>query len=235
MASKAVGSPAFTPSKSGTGDGDRVLILGNSPAVQMVDLRKVPSDVITIGLNRICAHYIPDYVLAVDRTVEERFIPPVGSLRGKFVTLAGSHYTRRKDADIYKKQPRNQRPTDKWVWPRRPTDPFIIAGNTANYAFQWALVNGADEIALLGIDFNAIDLRRKRSHTHFYGYNRAAAPSGIGDVQVRFWKEAVSQGPTCIDLSPYESTPFQTRCAWPKEDFEEYCARTTARPRRATA
>ena len=36
-----------------------------------------------------------------------------------------------------------------------------------------------------------------------------------------------------IKLKP-EGTPFQKRCAWPMESFDDYCARTKTLPRKLT-
>ena len=200
--------------------------MANSPAIGEVDLTKIPEDVVTIGLNRILARYMPDYILIVDKSVEPKYHPTEGALRGGLLTIGSTPYVRRSDAIVMKRGKSKTTQHPPWVWPKSFSDPLIMAGNSACYAFQWALLTGAREIAVIGLDYTHKMLRDKGEQTHFYGKNpiNQKLECDINGVQKQFWLEAAARA-NCIDLSPYDGTPFQWHCQWPRESWESYCSR----------
>ncbi len=99
-------------------------------------------------------------------------------------------------------------------------------GNSACYAVQVALKEGAREIALIGVDYNSQVLKASGSDSHFYGENALESKrSSVPDQEILFWQEAKKQGAACLNLSPYESTPFNDFSEWQRETWESYCAR----------
>ena len=164
-------------------EGRRVLILGNSPALEKVDLEKIPKDVITVGINRIMPLLIPDYLMLVDRSIEGRYHPKEHSLRGGLITITTSPYQHRHDAIVLIRSAGKKTTQPPWRWPRTIKDPILIPGNSACYAFQWAMLNGAGEIAMIGHDCNQNVLNEQGEKTHFYGINPVTGPKrAAGDI-----------------------------------------------------
>jgi len=172
---------------------------------------------------------IPDYLMLVDRSIEGRYHPKEHSLRGGLITITTSPYQHRHDAIVLIRSAGKKTTQPPWRWPRTIKDPILIPGNSACYAFQWAMLNGAGEIAMIGHDCNQNVLNEQGEKTHFYGINPVTGPKrAAGDitgVQVQFWQEALEKCRRCINLSPYATSPFQEKCHWPKESWDEYCAR----------
>lgn len=216
--------------------GKRVLIIGNSPAAKMVDWASLPSDVITIGLNRIadvCGRDVglgfwPTFLMVVDDTVEANWIAPEGLVEG-FISIRKCkwHEGRR---DLLEFELGRPSVPHKWQWPRTLDDPLIWASNTACYAFQLCYLWRAAEVALIGVDHNTLDLKKAGKLTHHYGENHAApGVEPMPDQILSFWCEALrlarELGFSCVNLSPFDDAPFH-RAGWKRESWTSYCRRT---------
>jgi len=158
--------------------GKHVVVLGNSPALNEVDLELLdhPS-IVTIGINRICRVYQPTAVLFTDPpivTVEE---PLYRAYDGKFFTWHGfgqqspnSWILQERVQDLrYFLLTANTGAPDKWRWPKTAEDPLIRQGTTPPYALQLAVLSKAKSVSILGIDLSAADQAKNKKDTHFYG------------------------------------------------------------------
>jgi hypothetical protein len=147
-----------------------VIVLGNSPAINEVDLTLLDS-VITIGVNRICRSYTPTVLLLTDPPILEAEDEWFKKFDGPILTWHG--FNRKQwvtDEDrirYFNLQPNG--PHTSWCWPKRKEDPLIREGTTPPYALQLAALAGAKAIGMLGVDLSAPDLVKKQEASHFYG------------------------------------------------------------------
>lgn len=206
--------------------GERVLVLGNSPAIEV--LRDgYPRGVVSIGVNRMRGKLkLPDIMTIMDPTVEPEWIPEVGEVRGILTLDATPEIAARPDAVELTRQ--ECADPKRYQWPEKPGDPLIACSCTPGFAAQWAIVNGAAEVALLGVDYNQRQLADLGMPTHNYGNNPVVEPRPMPVYQIPFWvmvrREAAARGVKCLNLSPYDGAPFHV-CGWPRMSWGAYLMR----------
>lgn len=195
------------PSDAG---GKRALVLGNGPSLALHDLERIAEleAVTTYGVNRL--PIVPDWYCALDKTVEDKWIPAIGECEG-VVTTRKHRLSEREDAIVRK-------------WVRAPNDvmaPPSAAGYfngrvSGSFMVQWALENGERDIGLLGIEYSSkVLIRDQTAQTHWFGRHDAAVGSPtLGSKRqlgYRFWGAlkdyCAREGIRLVNLVEYD-TPF---------------------------
>jgi len=222
--------------------GRPAIVLGNSPAIGMVDhahLRRV----FTLGVNRIIRDFTPSAVMAVDQRILKDEAGDLIAFDGPLVVYPGtagsaSHQSilsraNGKVSAVLIADATDYKQRAAWVWPRNPGDIFIRGGATPFYAIQMLQVLGANPIGVLGVDFNEAALAAGRRATHHYG--SAGGSNGGGQLVLHrevcarglfFWGAHV--GSRLINLSPYDDSPYtllSRRIGMPRMTTEEFANR----------
>ena len=212
-------------------EGKSVVVLGNSPALNFVDLELLKK-VSTIGVNKICKVFAPDMVIFTDPPIlesEQEFWQ--NSFKGSLLTWHNFKKTWVHDAPnarYFNLTPVSQ---DKhWNWPKKPGDPFIRQGTTTAYAIQLAVLSRVKTLGILGIDFSAPMMQAHKQDTHFYGSGESTRSTGGGGLSknhLKFYgkvpKWAASYGVDCYNLSPFDNTPIN-QLKWPKMSLADFTA-----------
>lgn len=188
----------------------RHLVLGNGPSLSLHDLEAIQKrpEVTTYGVNRL--PIVPDWYCAVDRSIEEKWHPPIGECKG-VLTTAKNSLCERSDAIVRAWYPL---PKDS-QWRTPPTGKYYSGRVSGSFVVQWALENGARDIGLLGIEYSGRDLHRKKEKSHWFGtHDPAIGSPTLGSrkrVGYRFWTalrdHCAREGIRLVNLVEYE-TPF---------------------------
>lgn len=214
------------------------LVLGNSPAVAECDFEPL-RDLVTLGVNRILRVTTPAALVIVDRTVMVEEEARLRAFDGRLALWEGLGST--------VPRLRERFPHTRFLldgsgppfrrWPERLGDRLLLAGNTATYAIQLAVLLGLDPIGVLGVDFNARDLARAGRPTHGVGEVPRRANGG-GRMRTRACQGffsgvttwAAGHGSRLYNLSPYDDSPF-TRAGWlPRLRLEHFLSLTRGSP-----
>lgn len=210
-------------------EGKSVVVLGNSPALNFVELEHLKK-ITTIGVNKICRIFHPDMVIFTDAPIltseeelwKEKF---TGSLL-TWQNFKHSWVHEAPNARYFNLKPVT---SDKnWTWPKTKKDPFIRQGTTTAYAIQLAVLSKVKRLGILGIDFSAPMMQNHRQDTHFYGSGKSTHSTGGGGLtqnHVKFYgkipKWAEAYGVECYNLSPFDNTPIN-QLKWPKLSLEDF-------------
>lgn len=219
--------------------GDSIVLLGNSPAIGLVDLADLRR-VETMGVNRILRAFEPTCYVTFDDmivTTEQRWLTDA-----KCSMLLWDGMDRKLLPEIFRRTSTRlvalRAKTDEpWLlWPKNAHDRLIWVGNSIGYTIQLAVLMGYKTIGVLGVDFTANQIRkdgpRLHARTHFYGAGYRYRSSGGGALDGRpleFLREAPawaeSLGASLINLSPYDDSPFTTMLGWPRMTTAEFVRR----------
>lgn len=211
------------------------IVLGNSPAVEMAD-KALLNRVFTVGVNRILRSYIPSAVLVVDSSVLKVESGSFLRYGGRLICWDGMW---RKHQDLLGAMPAtclyiaSGGSPKVWRWPRAPGDGLIRVGTTPGYAIQIGVLLGMSPIGLLGVDFNAPDLKRQSLPTHCFGNGSREGATGGGAFTHANAREfytgafgwAKGLGSDLVNLSPLDDSPFTRQSGWPRETLAGFVTR----------
>lgn len=199
------------------------MVLGNGPSLNTVAWDELPQEVTTYGVNRL--PIVPDWYCALDKTVEDKWIPDVGECKG-VVTTQKHRMAQRSDAHVrhWVKLPKGnqwQDPGENAYYNGRVSGAFMV---------QWALERGERDIGLLGIEYSSRALIDDETQdTHWFGRHDPSVGSPAlvsrGRLGYRFWTalrdHCARSGIRLVDLVPYE-TPFSEGIGIPKMSLEDW-------------
>lgn len=223
------GVPCFATNPNFDFKDRTVVVLGNSPALNHVDLTRLKS-VTTFGVNRVFRAIKPDLYLFTD--------PPIlNSERSAIEAFDGPLFIWQN----YEKSSVHDKPNTRffllssvsdpalWVWPKKMSDPLIRQGTTTAYCIQLAILGGARAVGILGIDFSAPQIQSTGdTTTHFYGNGVSMQSTGGGGwlphhaafySKIPAW--AAQFGVQVYNLSPYKNTPIHN-AQWPKMSLDDF-------------
>jgi len=209
------------------------IILGNSPALNHVDLSLLDS-IFTIGVNRILQVYTPDAVLLVDLEVLRQEEQLLKAHEGKVLLWDGlrKHQKLKPQLEIpgaLRFPLADGKRTKTWQFARGGQDRTTLrVGTTPPYALQLAVLAGCNPIGLLGVDHSAGKTPKRNKTSHFYGHGGKLGATGGGPFtgrNERFWKDAKTWaknlGVKVYSLTPFEDSPFNDS-GWPKVSLGDF-------------
>lgn len=214
----------------------KALLVGNSPALNLVDLDRVDRKTTAVfGVNRLWhqsdpkRQWIkPDVYCTLEDSMEEEWLPGDGEIEG-FLAWDKSRFAERDDAIIR----RRGAPLDS-PWPTR-WDRYLKTMLSPEFLFQYILEHEMVDIGIIGIDYTQHGLDDLEMKTHCWGSSsHAASAPRMGDGEpvhkeegLCFWRKAlaecVSRSIQLWNLSPYDDTPFHA-AEIPTKRFEEWCS-----------
>lgn len=211
--------------------GQQVVVLGNGPSATREAIDKLPADAFVIGVNRIarvtdrCDAILVAGGDGVAQVEAERWAkhPPRWILTNACQTRElpdlSAFAVRTFEVDVYRNDP---------VWPTNIDDPLRRIGQTPPWALQLAILAGASDVFILGVDLSALMLKAagaKRTHNWTGPADGRKRPTGGSsdkhtiesaiDFYARLLGWARARGVACWNLCPIPDAPIQ-RAAWPR-------------------
>jgi hypothetical protein len=194
--------------------------------------------VLTVGVNRILRTYVSSAVLVVDNAVLRIEHPTFRKYGGRFIFW--DNLARGTNAALVRALPHatfsltmSPGGPKTWSWPKALTDGLIRPGTTPAYAIQLAALAGMTPIGVLGVDFNAPDLRRQGAPTHcFADAKREGATGGgqFGGNNLEFYTGANAWarnlGSKVVNLSPFDDSPFTLKSGWSRQTLGAFVEET---------
>lgn len=213
--------------------GSRVVIVGNSPSATAERLEVLRHAYhVVIGTNRVC-RIAPegtiDVVVVADIGILESATDSAAIVRQKPVAVfahsnvfgdpAAPHPIQARGVYVAEFELAGEHDLEL---PRSKTDPIMRTGSSPAMAVQMAVLLGAAEVAILGVDHTAPELRAVGAPTHCYATGDDVGPrrpTGGSDTlraiqvyrAIRIWAE--SRGVRCANLSPVRDAPIH-RAGW---------------------
>lgn len=206
-----------------------VVVLGNSPALNVVD-KTLFDKTVTFGVNRLFQVLSPDVYLFTDPPILKTEQAHIKQFEGPILIWQN-----------YEKSFVHDMPNTRffllstvsdpklWKWPKSLSDPLIRQGTTTAYCIQLAVLCGVKHLGILGIDFSVPEIKSNgRTDTHCYGDGASQGSTGGGGWMphhdafysaIPAWAE--SFGTKVYNLSPYKNTPIHN-AKWPKLSLEEF-------------
>jgi hypothetical protein len=242
MAGKSADAPYFHEAPHLDFQGARVIVLGGSPAVRpeldlQLDAFRAQGGLV-VGVNHILRVYPRcDGVLFWDTPVaveeRERFLRYRGALLvGDTTWRSQPGLYLRDQADQVRLFALGTAASKDGPWPAKPGDPLSRQGTSPPWLIQLALLHGAAEINVLGVDHNAPTLREQGETTHCYQVEPRASGSPTGGMDLngqrqafysRILADAQARGCALWNLSPYDGSPFTLRSGWPRRRLLDAC------------
>lgn len=213
-----------------------VVILGNSPSVNQVDLSDFEG-IFTIGVNRILKKYVPHALLFCDHKIAREEQDDISRYKGVKLVYQS----------LIPKHPWLSNLDNLYTWnissEIRPSSPDLTVcetrnslgsvqgeGSTPAYAIQIAHVLGCNPICLIGVDYTSPQIRSEGSNdsnTHFYGAGMQIGSTGGGGFAGRHetWFSGIreqlnNRNVRTINLSPDDNAPFH-RAGWERMSTQE--------------
>ena len=221
------GVPEFFDNPNFNFSGKKVVVLGNSTALNHVNVELLKK-VFTIGVNRICRVFTPDVLLFTDPPIlksEEEYFKKFAGPILTWQSYEKSWIHSNPNLRFFNLTPVTE--IAAWKWPKKKTDPLIRQGTTPSYCLQLAVLGGAKSVGILGIDFSAPSIAAS-GKTHFYGNGYQQGSTGGGDWRpenaeffTKFPSWALTFGTSVFNLSPFKDTPIH-KANWPKVSLEDY-------------